>query len=243
MRIAVISDIHANFSALKKVFKDIRQRSIDEIFFLGDLCTLGPDTIETTETLLSKCKINILGNHDEYLFNENAIYSYTNEKIIIDSILYAKNILPKSLISSIQKFPSNLEIDLDYGNKICLYHGSPKCNTDNIYSDIDFDTLNSYFFDYDCNIFIGGHTHIQMYKKYMNNFLINCGSVGQPFCATNRKGPPELLPKCEYSILNLKKKSVTVEFIQLDYDLNTHVKRIMQSDLPLKYWLKSQYNI
>ncbi len=37
MRIAVISDIHSNHYALKKVLEDIKKRSIDTIICTGDL--------------------------------------------------------------------------------------------------------------------------------------------------------------------------------------------------------------
>lgn len=37
MRVAVISDIHANLEALNSVIKDIRKRNVDKIICLGDI--------------------------------------------------------------------------------------------------------------------------------------------------------------------------------------------------------------
>ena len=42
MRLALISDIHANDVALEAVLADIHHQHIDQVLFLGDLVTLGP---------------------------------------------------------------------------------------------------------------------------------------------------------------------------------------------------------
>ena len=42
MRIAVISDIHANLHALEAVLADIDRRGADEIWCLGDVVGYGP---------------------------------------------------------------------------------------------------------------------------------------------------------------------------------------------------------
>ena len=42
MRVALISDIHANAVALQAVLEDIAQVGVDPIVCLGDVATLGP---------------------------------------------------------------------------------------------------------------------------------------------------------------------------------------------------------
>ena len=46
MRIAFISDIHGNFTALQAVLNDIKLQNIDEIICLGDTVSLGPQPRE-----------------------------------------------------------------------------------------------------------------------------------------------------------------------------------------------------
>ena len=49
MRIALISDIHSNLIALEAMLADIAQVEVDQIIFLGDLVTLGPQPREVVE--------------------------------------------------------------------------------------------------------------------------------------------------------------------------------------------------
>ncbi|MCA9041391.1 MAG: metallophosphoesterase, partial [Planctomycetaceae bacterium] len=39
---AIISDIHGNLEALQAVLEDIKSRSIEEIYCLGDIVGYGP---------------------------------------------------------------------------------------------------------------------------------------------------------------------------------------------------------
>ena len=61
---AIISDIHSNLEALQAVLKDIEQQGVTEIYCLGDIVGYGPNPRECLD-LVMKCKIVILGNHDQ----------------------------------------------------------------------------------------------------------------------------------------------------------------------------------
>ncbi|MDR7000620.1 metallophosphoesterase family protein [Neobacillus niacini] len=43
MRLAFISNIHGNAIALNAVLNDIRQKNVDKVYVLGDLCFRGPE--------------------------------------------------------------------------------------------------------------------------------------------------------------------------------------------------------
>jgi predicted phosphodiesterase len=67
MRLAVISDIHANLPALEAVLDDIGTRSPDGIINLGD-CVSGPLwPRETMELLGARGIPSVRGNHDRWL--------------------------------------------------------------------------------------------------------------------------------------------------------------------------------
>ena len=67
MRIAVISDIHANLPALEEVLNGIDSQNVDLIYCLGDLVTQNVWNNEVVE-LIRKRKIpTVRGNHDEAL--------------------------------------------------------------------------------------------------------------------------------------------------------------------------------
>jgi predicted phosphodiesterase len=64
MRIAVISDIHANLHALQAVLAAISQEDIDEIWCLGDLVGYGPRPNECVERVREHATVCLAGNHD-----------------------------------------------------------------------------------------------------------------------------------------------------------------------------------
>jgi predicted phosphodiesterase len=83
-KIAVISDVHANYQALQAVLSHAEKQGIEEVWFLGDAVGYGPDPYLCLKLL--KEEINdpqawVLGNHDqvmryspeenEFLFKEN----------------------------------------------------------------------------------------------------------------------------------------------------------------------------
>ncbi|MGE6555824.1 metallophosphoesterase family protein [Exiguobacterium artemiae] len=67
MKFAVITDIHGNATALKAVLKRITEEGeVSEIFCLGDLIGIGPQTNEVIEIVRSTPQMTtISGNHDE----------------------------------------------------------------------------------------------------------------------------------------------------------------------------------
>jgi diadenosine tetraphosphatase ApaH/serine/threonine PP2A family protein phosphatase len=64
MRIAVISDIHANLHALESVLTDVDRESVDEIWCLGDVVGYGPRPNECCDLVRERAAISLCGNHD-----------------------------------------------------------------------------------------------------------------------------------------------------------------------------------
>lgn len=64
MSTAVLSDIHANAEALKRVLDDIDRRKVDRIICLGDTLGYGPDPLECLDLVHQRCAWSLLGNHE-----------------------------------------------------------------------------------------------------------------------------------------------------------------------------------
>jgi predicted phosphodiesterase len=67
MRLALLTDIHANREAFEAVLADIAQRQIDRLVFLGDIVGYGPDPgwcLDKVESLVAEGAICVRGNHD-----------------------------------------------------------------------------------------------------------------------------------------------------------------------------------
>jgi len=64
MRIAVISDIHANLHALEAVLAAIDSESVDEVWCLGDVVGYGPRPNECVALVRKRASVCLVGNHD-----------------------------------------------------------------------------------------------------------------------------------------------------------------------------------
>jgi predicted phosphodiesterase len=64
MRVAVISDIHANLHALEAVLEDVDRETPDAIWCLGDLVGYGPRPNECCARVRERADVCLVGNHD-----------------------------------------------------------------------------------------------------------------------------------------------------------------------------------
>jgi putative phosphoesterase len=65
MRIALLTDIHANLPALMAVLEDVQRRGCERIYHAGDLIAIGPYPAEVVDLAMSNGMRCVLGNHDE----------------------------------------------------------------------------------------------------------------------------------------------------------------------------------
>jgi putative phosphoesterase len=181
MRIAIISDIHGNFDALKAVLIDIKKLKIAKIYCLGDIVNYYYEPHKCIDILIKKKIQSIKGNHENILFS--TLNNETKKKYYSRIYGHSININIKKLkykhITFLKKLKKRLIIKIK-NLKIMLAHGSPWNENSYIYPDFKKkikDSLSKYKVDY---IFLG-HTHMPMNIKInKRTSVINPGSVGQP---------------------------------------------------------------
>ncbi len=64
MRIAIVSDIHANLAAFEAVIAHAKSIGYDKMVCLGDVVGYGPDPVECIDLVREHCEWSLLGNHD-----------------------------------------------------------------------------------------------------------------------------------------------------------------------------------
>jgi predicted phosphodiesterase len=64
VRIAIVSDIHANLAAFEAVLVHARNLGYDRMICLGDVVGYGPDPVECVDLVRELCAFTLLGNHD-----------------------------------------------------------------------------------------------------------------------------------------------------------------------------------
>ena len=64
MRLALLSDIHANLPALEAVLADIASSDVEETWCLGDVVGYGAEPDECATLVRERCSVCLVGNHD-----------------------------------------------------------------------------------------------------------------------------------------------------------------------------------
>ena len=64
MKVAIISDIHANVIALKAVLKDIEEQQVDSVYCVGDLVGYAPFPNEVIDLIKEKNIPTVMGNYE-----------------------------------------------------------------------------------------------------------------------------------------------------------------------------------
>jgi len=238
IRIGVISDIHANATALSAVLSDAERCSVDSIICLGDVATLGPSPREVLKILRDLHCTCIRGNHEEALFRPENAADY-DIKGNLDSTLYwcIDRLQPEDM-SFLDQFVPSMKLQLNNKKSMFCYHGTPQSTIESIYQNTTDEQIDHMFCDdKSTTIAVGGHTHVQMLKQYGDLLIINPGSVGCAFRMPSFTPPtPSLLPVSEYAIVESAGEKIIVEFRRIEFDIKEYLSILSASDLPLKDW-------
>ena len=176
MKIAVISDIHGNSSALKELFSSLSK--FEHIVFCGDIVGYYYNVSEVLADLQKLDVKLIKGNHDQMLLD------VLDKKVDLELITqrYGHGIsiaiqnMTSEQVSYLRQLPEQIKIKIN-GKKICISHGSPLDANEYVYPD-SFSAHEQIAALTD-DIFILGHTHYPMNISMGNKLIVNPGSVGQ----------------------------------------------------------------
>jgi putative phosphoesterase len=233
MKIALISDIHANLYSFERVLEDIEREQVDKLIFLGDAATFGPRPKEVVAQLRALECPCIMGNHDQYI-----IAPRTVPKLSWVSQWYAEQ-LDDDDLQFLFSFEPMLEVPLTEKRTLLCFHGSPRSNTENIFSITPESDLDEMIAGYEFPVMVGGHTHVQLIRQHKGMLIVNAGSVGQPFADLPLPAnlPPRLLPWAEYAILEVQGNDLRVDLRRVTVDTNMIKQEILGSEMPNPdYW-------
>lgn len=171
MRIAIISDLHANYEAMKAIAYDVE--SADVVLCLGDILGYYTQVNETMDWVRKFVSHTVLGNHDYFVLN--GCPSGMPDAVRFGVEYAAKHIDPDhaSWLSQLQTtWQGNLR-----GKSYLLAHGSPwNPLEDYLYADSPaLDKLDRLPSD----VIAVGQTHRYLKRNSGNKLRINPGSVGQ----------------------------------------------------------------
>ena len=118
MRILVMSDIHANLSALEAVLNDAGL--VDAVWCLGDLVGYGPNPNECVQRIQELPNlVCVQGNHDAAALGKIDTEAFNNEAG--QALRWTKTTLSTSSLAFLDSLPEKQVVDL-----VTLTHGSPR---------------------------------------------------------------------------------------------------------------------
>jgi putative phosphoesterase len=226
MKVAIISDIHANIHALEAVWGDIQNQSPDSVYCLGDLVGYGAFPNEVVEFVRSHKVPTIMGNYDEGvgfdLHDCGCVYKDPEkDRLGKLSLIWTRETTKAENKKALQSLPMNFRLE-ENTPQLLLVHGSPRKMNEYLYEDRPEATFDRIAKVAGTDVLLFGHTHLP-YQKHVNETLfVNTGSVGKPKDGDSRAG---------YVILKLNQKT-DVEFRRVEYDVEAAAKAIRNSGLP-----------
>ena len=183
MKIAVISDIHANTSALEVALGKIKSLKTDKIFCLGDILMAGYDPNGTAKIITELDNLEIIqGNTDKMVacFSEELLEKAKKKSPCMGYALEDDlKIIDEKYKDFVRNLPESKYIEIN-GLKIQLVHGSPRQQDENIYPNLALEDVEKMVENSSADLILCGHTHIPCgYSLESGKTVVNVGSIGR----------------------------------------------------------------
>ena len=190
-RVAVISDVHANWHALEAVLEAIDAESPDELWCLGDIVGYGPRPNPCCESVRTRSAVCLAGNHDLGVLGEVDLADFAPDAVA--SAEWTRGVLTAGSRDFLEPLrPSGR------GDRVELFHASPR---DPVWDYVlTADAVEASFELTEEPLVLVGHSHVPLAIVHLDGefggghapegtdvdlgtearLLLNPGSVGQP---------------------------------------------------------------
>src|SRR5436190_5376109 len=119
MRLAILSDIHANLPALEAVLADIEGAGVGELWCLGDVVGYGAQPDECATLVADRCALCLVGNHDLAVLGELDVAAFSPAAAA--AVRWTREVAKPETLD----FLGGLEA-ADESRDVALYHASPR---------------------------------------------------------------------------------------------------------------------
>lgn len=236
-KIAVLSDIHGNTSALEAVLADAKAETVDEYWLLGDILMPGTGRRRILDLLASlPITVRVLGNWEDSLWrglHRKLDLTKASHRYLLRQCQYILEEISPEEIEDLHNQP--MQVHRRFGDlTVGITHHLPDKNwgRELIHTgkQEDFDRLVT---EPHASIAVYGHIHQQLLRYGSDGELIlNPGSIGQPFFL-DAKLRKDL--RAQYMILEFDEEGLSdVDFRRVDYDVEAELQ--LAKDVKLPYF-------
>jgi predicted phosphodiesterase len=230
MRVAVISDIHANYHALETVLAEVDAARVDAVWCLGDTVGYGPRPNECCEIVEALADLCLVGNHDLVVLGELAVSDF-NDEAAAAATWTVKVLAPES-----RAFLARLK-PLAALDGVELFHASAR---DPVWEYVLTEEAARATFELtEAPVVLVGHSHVALELtldgaevagglapagtkiELSGRWLLNPGSVGQP-----RDGDP----RAAWLLLDLERRFA--QFHRVAYPVERTQEEMRERGLP-----------
>lgn len=220
MRIGIISDTHGDLLALEAVLSDLQHAGVDGILCLGDVALFGPQPRDTLAAVIATGCAVVMGNGDQWLLDPQLpAFDARESRFARDIKLWCAAQLTAGDLDLMKGFAPTIEMDLD-GVRLIGFHGSPRSNEDLITSATPERELAEMTAGVQATVLAGGHTHIQMLRRFSGGLIVNPGSVHCPIEPGRVPGAFYGPPWAEYGVITGRGDRLSVDLHRVPVDID-----------------------
>jgi putative phosphoesterase len=213
VRLALLSDQHANDVAFRTVLEDVEQLGVDEIVCLGDVAQGGAEPAQTLDRLAALGCETVLGNADALLLEVPDDSPEPITERLLEVREWTLTQLDSSHLEQIRSFTPVVLRRLE-GISMLFFHGSPRSYDDVLLPEHGGEALEP-FLGHDAALLAGGHTHLQWTRRIGEALYVNPGSVGISYDRHDEQFA--LRPLAEWALVTVVDGMAAVEFRQVPY--------------------------
>jgi predicted phosphodiesterase len=226
MRIAIVSDIHGNRTALDAVLSDLRETAPDLIFHGGDLPHGGASPAEVVDQIRDLGWPGVLGNTDEMLFNPQTLTDFAAQSPHLKSLFAAIEEMAAATREALGEdrltWLSTLPLKQIHA-PIALVHASPETTWRAPSPEASDAELHSVYAPLGQPVAIYAHIHRSFISGVSGITVVNTGSVSLSYDGDRRA-----------AYLLLDDAIPTIR--RVEYDIDKELKALSACGLPHAAW-------
>lgn len=226
MRLALLSDIHGNETALRAVLEDLSKKNASHVAVLGDISYRGPKPKECLDLIRETHGKVIKGNADEWLVRgikegevPQAVYALMQRE---QAWSYGK--MTDEDLRYLNNLPTELEIPLTNRIQLFATHAFPDDLFKVVPEHAENDAFQPYF-DHNprAGFYAYGHIHIPHMRSFSGKTILNTGSIGLPFDGD---------PSASYVMLERSNDRISPAFYRVAYDIEKAIFDLKDTGYP-----------